>query len=447
MMEDISIIAVGGYDEVGRNMTAIRVGKDILVMDMGVRLDRVQIHEDTNVECLHSSDLISMGAIPDDSIMSNVDGKVRAIACTHGHLDHIGAISKLAHRYKSPIVATPFTADLINQEIKSEKIFRVDNPLIAMSAGKRYHITEDLELEFIRIQHSIVDCVFAALHTPKGAIVYANDFKIDRTPTLGEAPDFSRLRQLGKEGVLALITETTNAGVSGKTPSEQIAKDLVWDVLTGTEETRAGVLVTTFSSHIARIRAIIEAAHQIGRKPVLLGRSMEKYWNTAVRTGYAEKSNDLFVCGRRKNVDKALKKIMRDGKDKYLPIMTGHQGEPGATLSRVAGGETDYLVESGDRVIFSAGVIPQPMNVSNRHTVETKLKMRGARIYDNVHVSGHACREDHWELLRMINPEHVIPSHGNLVSHGQYLQIAEETGYSLGTNVHLVRNGQELIIS
>jgi ribonuclease J len=446
-MKDISIIAVGGYDEVGRNMTAIRVGKDILVMDMGVRLDRVQIHEDTNVECMHSSDLISMGAIPDDSIMSNVDGKVRAIACTHGHLDHIGAISKLAHRYKAPIVATPFTADLIDQEIKSEKIFRVNNPLIAMSAGKRYHITEDLELEFIRVQHSIVDCVFAALHTPKGAIVYANDFKIDRSPTLGEAPDFSRLRQLGKEGVLALITETTNAGISGKTPSEQIAKDLVWDVLTGTEEAKSGVLVTTFSSHIARIRAIIEAARKMGRKPVLLGRSMEKYWNTAVRTGYAEKSNELFVCGRRKNVDKALKRIMSEGKHKYLPIMTGHQGETGATLSRVANGETDYLVESGDRVIFSAGIIPQPMNISNRHIVETKLKMRGARIYDNVHVSGHACREDHWELLRMINPEHVIPSHGNLVSHGQYLQIAEETGYSLGTNVHLVRNGQELIIN
>jgi ribonuclease J len=446
-MKDISIIAVGGYEEVGRNMTAIKVGKDILVMDMGVRLDRVQIHEDTNVECMHSSDLIAMGAIPDDSIMGSVDGKVRAIACTHGHLDHIGAISKLAHKYKVPIIATPFTADLINQEIKSERIFGVDNPLIPMGAGKRYQITDDLELEFIRVQHSIVDCVFAALHTDRGTIIYANDFKIDRTPTLGEPPDFSRLRQLGREGVLALITETTNAAISGKTPSEQIAKDLVWDVLTGTEETKSGVLVTTFSSHIARIQAIIEAAHKIGRKPILLGRSMEKYWNTAIRTGYAKKSNDLFVCGRRKNVDKALKKIMTEGKDKYLPIMTGHQGEPGATLSRVSGGDTDYLVESGDRVIFSAGVIPQPLNTSNRYIVETKLKMRGARIYDNVHVSGHACREDHWELLRMINPEHVIPSHGNLVSHGNYLTMAEETGYSLGSNIHLVRNGQELVIN
>ena len=445
-MRDIAIIAVGGYNEIGRNMTAIKIGKDIVVMDMGIRLDRVQIHEDTDVESLHASDLIAMGAIPDDSIMEHVDGKVRAIACTHGHLDHIGAISKLAHKYKAPIIATPFTADLINQEIKSERIFGVDNPVIAMRGGETHQVTPDIELEFIRVQHSIVDCVFAAIHTRMGTILYANDFKIDRSPTLGEPPDFARLRALGKEGVLALITETTNAGISGKTPSEQIAKDLVWDVLIGTEESKSGVMVTTFSSHIARIKAIIEAAHKIGRKPILLGRSMEKYWGTAVRTGYAEKNNGLAVYGRRKNVDKAFKRIMNEGKDKYLPIMTGHQGEPGAILSRIAAGETDYMVESGDKVVFSAGIIPQPLNISNRFTIETKLKMRGARIYDNVHVSGHACREDHWELLRMINPEHVIPSHGNLVSHGNYLMMAEDTGYSLGSNIHLVRNGQELVL-
>lgn len=444
-MKDIAIIAVGGYNEVGRNMTAIRIGKDIVIMDMGIRLDRVQIHEDTDVESLHAADLIAMGAIPDDSILGSVDGKVRAIACTHGHLDHIGAISKLAHKYQAPIIATPFTADLINQEIRSEKIFGVNNTVRPMNAGERYQVTEDIELEFIRVQHSIVDCVFAAIHTDKGTILYANDFKIDRSPTLGEAPNFARLRALAKEGVLALITETTNAAISGKTPSEQIAKDLVWDVLIGTEESKSGILVTTFSSHIARIRAIIEAAHKMGRKPVLLGRSMEKYWGTAVRTGYADRS-DLAVYGRRKSVDKALKRIMTEGKEKYLPIMTGHQGEPGAIMSRVANGETDYLIESGDRIVFSAGIIPQPLNISNRHTIETKLKMRGGRIYDNVHVSGHACREDHWELLRMINPEHVIPSHGNLVSHGNYLMMAEETGYSLGSNIHLVRNGQELLI-
>lgn len=443
-MNNIEIKAVGGYEEVGRNMTAIRVDRDVIIMDMGLRLDRVQIHEDTDVERLHTSELISMGAIPDDSVMKNINGKVRAIACTHGHLDHIGAVSKLAYKYKAPVLGTPYTADLIKQEIRDEKLFDVTNEVITMNAGESYQVTPDIELEFVRVQHSIVDCVFAAIHTPYGVILYANDFKMDRNPTLGQPPDFVRMKELSKEGVLALITETTNAGISGKTPSEQIAKDLVWDALLGTAESKSGVLVTTFSSHIARIRAIIEAAHEMGRKPVLLGRSMDKYWGTAKRTGYAMNAKNLAIYGRRRSIDKFFKTMMQDGKDKYLPIMTGHQGEPGAILGRVANGETPYKVESGDKVIFSAGIIPQPLNRSNRYVVETKLKMRGARIYDNVHVSGHACIEDHWELLRMIKPEHVITSHGTFESHGKYLTMAEETGYELDYTVHILRNGQGL---
>lgn len=446
-MKDVEIKAVGGYEEIGRNMTAIRVGHDVVIMDIGLRLDRVQIHEDTDVERLRPSELISLGAIPDDSVMKNVDGRVRAIVSTHGHLDHIGAIPKLAQKYKAPIIATPFTADLINQEMKAERHSQANNEIVTMNSGNSRQIAPDIELEFVRVQHSIVDCVFAALHTPYGVILYANDFKMDRSPTLGQPPDFARLRKLEREGVLLLITETTNAGISGKTPSEQIAKDLVWDALIGTEETSSGVLITTFSSHISRIRAIIEAAHEMGRKPVLLGRSMEKYWGTAKRTGYAPtKESNLAVYGRRKSVDKFFKRMMEEGKDKYLPIMTGHQGEPGAVLGRVANGDTHYKIESGDKVMFSAGIIPQPLNRSNRYIVETKLKMRGARIYDNLHVSGHACVEDHWELLRTINPEHVITSHGNLESHGKYLMMAEETGYELGYTIHMLRNGQGLVL-
>ncbi|HNR59291.1 MAG TPA: MBL fold metallo-hydrolase, partial [Methanothrix sp.] len=230
-MKEIGIVAIGGYEEIGRNMTAIRVGHDIMIMDMGIRLDRVQIHEDTDLERLRPSELISMGAIPNDSVMKDVDGRVRSIACTHGHLDHIGAISKLAYKYKAPIIGTPFTTDLIKQEIEAEKLQATKNEVVTMNAGKKMQVSADVELEFIRVQHSIVDCVFAAIHTPRGVILYANDFKMDRSPTLGQPPDFARLKKLESEGVLALITETTNAGVSGKTPSEQIAKDLVWDVL------------------------------------------------------------------------------------------------------------------------------------------------------------------------------------------------------------------------
>ncbi|MDI6639689.1 MAG: RNase J family beta-CASP ribonuclease [Methanocellales archaeon] len=393
---------------------------------------------------MHSLDLIRAGAIPDDTIMNAARGTVRAIICTHGHLDHIGAISKLAHRYDAPIIGTPFTIELISQQISSERKFGTENELHTLNAGETFLITEDISVEFIRVQHSIIDCVFAALHTPQGIMLYANDFKLDRTPVLGDKPDFDRLKSLGGEGVLAMITESTNVQRSGKTPSEQIAHDLMLDVLLGMEETKSGVLVTTFSSHIARIKTIVDAAEKMGRHPLLLGRSMERYSEVARRLGYIDYSAE--VCGNRKSIDKALRKVMKEGKDEYLLIVTGHQGEPDAVLSRIANDSTPYEIESGDKIIFSANVIPNSLSAANRCVIETKLRMKGARIYDNVHVSGHASREDHWELLRMINPEQVIPSHGDLSMTSAYAELAEEAGYVLGDTVHVLRNGQELCI-
>src|SRR5512138_2455407 len=254
-MKDIGIIAVGGYEEVGRNMTAIRIGKEIVIMDMGVRLDRIQIHEDTEIENMHSLDLIQMGAIPDDKVLNTVDAHVVGIVCTHGHLDHIGAVPKLAHRYKAPIFGTPFTAELIKQEIESERKFDVANKVNAIKCGEITELSKNVAIELIRVQHSLIDCAFVAVHTPAGTILYACDFKIDRTPVIGEVPDFKRMKQIGKEGVLAMITESTNVNRSGKTPSEAVARDLVWDALLGTEETESGVIITTFSSHIARLKS------------------------------------------------------------------------------------------------------------------------------------------------------------------------------------------------
>ncbi len=445
-MTDIGIVAIGGYNEMGRNMTAVRVDEDIVIIDMGLRLDRVQIHEDVEIDKMHSLELIEMGAIPDDTIMKDVDGNVCAIVCTHGHLDHIGAISKLAHRYTAPIIGTPYTAALIKQQIDSERKFGVKNKILSVEAGGTYVVNENLSIELIRTQHSIIDCVFVVIHTPAGALMYACDFKLDRTPTLGEAPDFERLKSLGEEGVVALIVESTNAGRTGKTPSERIAHDMVRDVLLGTEESGVGMIITTFASHIARINSIIQFAEEMGRIPVLMGRSMDKYVVTAKKMGYIDFPNNVEIYGKRKDIDRAFKKIMENGKHKYLPIVTGHQGEPGAILTRVANGDTPYMIESGDRIIFSANVIPSPMTQANRYVVETKLKMRGARLYDNVHVSGHAYREDHWELLRMVNPEHVIPAHGTIEMHSAYIEMAEDAGYILGDNVHLLRNGEELYI-
>ncbi|KAF5410496.1 MAG: Ribonuclease J [Candidatus Methanocomedens sp.] len=445
-MTEIGITAVGGYNEMGRNMTAIRVGEDVIIMDMGLRLDRVQIHEDVEIDMKNSRDLINMGVIPDDRIMKQVGGKVKAIVCTHGHLDHIGAIPKLAHRYDAPILSTPYTTELIKQQISNEKKYKVNNKVESLPTGQIYEVSPQVSIELIRVQHSIIDAAFAAIHTPAGTILYANDFKIDRTPTIGEAPDFERLRQLGKEGVSLMITESTNSDRKGKTPSEKIAADMVSDVLLGTEEAESGVIVTTFSSHIARIKSIIDAAVEMGRIPVLLGRSMEKYVGTAEKMGFLKFPENLEIYGHRKSIDKALKRINDDGKDKYLPIVTGHQGEPGAILPRIASKGTDYKIEKGDKVVFSANVIPNPLTRANRYSLETKLAMNGARIYDNVHVSGHAYKEDHWELLRMINPEHVIPAHGDIEMHGHYMEMAEDAGYVFGENVHIMRNGEEILI-
>jgi len=443
----IEVNAIGGYEEVGRNMTAIRVNGDVVIIDMGLRLDRIAIHEDAEIEKMHSIDLIKMGAIPNDATLSQAKKSVKAIVCTHGHLDHIGAVPKLAHRYEAPIISTPFTAELIAQQIRVEKKFGVENPLYTLEAGQVYQITPDIAVEFVRATHSIPDPIFAVLHTPAGALVYANDFKLDRTPVIGEPPDFKRIKGLGKEGVLALIVESTRVQEAGKTPSEQIAKDLVRDVLLGTEEEGNGVLVTTFSSHIARVKTIFEAAREMDRRPLVLGRSMERYLGTAERMGYVELPSDIGIYGNRRSVDKVLRRVAQEGKEKYLPIITGHQGEPESMLTRVASDQTPYRVAPGDKIVFSAEVIPTPINAANRYSLDTKLKMRGARLYTDVHVSGHAAREDHWELIKMLKPNHIFPTHGDLTMTSSYVELAEDAGYSLRDNIHLLRNGQNIAVS
>jgi ribonuclease J len=441
---DIEIIAVGGYDEVGRNMTAVRCGKEIVIFDMGLRLDQVMIHEDAEVENMHSLDLIQMKAIPDDTMMNTVEGSVKAIVCSHGHLDHIGAIPKLAHRYNAPIISTPYTTELIRQQIAGEQKFGVNNKLFALKAGQKYTLSQNLVLEFVRMQHSIIETVTPVLHTPHGAIVYSCDFKLDRTPVIGEPPDFGRLSQIGKEGVIALIVESTYVELKGRAPSERIARDLVRDTITSYEDDKNAILVSTFSSHIARVKTIAECAHEIGRKPVLLGRSMERYSSTAEQMKLVAFPETMSMFGNRRTVDRTMRRMMKAGKEKFLPIVTGHQGEPGSILTRVVLGDTPYKVEKGDKVIFSAKVIPNPMNRGQRYMVEAHLGMSGARVHEDLHVSGHAYREDHYEFIHLLNPQHIIPAHGNIRMTSAYTEFASEIGYTLHNDVHIMSNGHRL---
>ncbi|RDI72786.1 ribonuclease J [Halopelagius longus] len=442
---EIEIATIGGYEEVGRQMTAVRAGDDVVVFDMGLNLSQVLIHDNVETEKMHSLDLIDMGAIPDDRIMSDLEGDVKAIVPTHGHLDHIGAISKLAHRYDAPVVATPFTIELVKQQVEGESKFNVGNDLVKMSAGETMSIGDSgqVELEFVHVTHSIIDAINPVLHTPEGAVVYGLDKRMDHSPVLEDPIDMKRFREIGREGegVLCYIEDCTNAGRKGRTPSESVARRHLKDVMTSIEDYDGGIVATTFSSHISRVSSLIEFAKDIGRQPVLLGRSMEKYSGTAERLGFVDIPDDVGMYGHRKSVDRTFKRIMKEGKENYLPIVTGHQGEPRAMLTRMGRGETPYELDEGDKVIFSARVIPEPTNEGQRYQSERLLKMQGARIYDEIHVSGHLREEGHYQMLDALQPQHVIPAHQNLKGFAPYVDLAESQGYALGRDLHVTRNG------
>ncbi|ATW89685.1 ribonuclease J [Halohasta litchfieldiae] len=442
---EIEIATVGGYEEVGRQMTAVRAGEDVVIFDMGLNLSQVLIHDDIRTEQMHSLDLIDMGAIPDDRVMSELEGDVKAIVPTHGHLDHIGAISKLAHRYNAPIVATPFTIELVKQGIESESKFSVDNDFVKMEAGETMSIgtSGQVDLEFVNVTHSIIDAINPVLHTPEGAIVYGLDKRMDHTPVIGDPIDMDRFREIGRSdnGVLAYIEDCTNAGKKGRTPSESVAKEHLRDVMQSIEDYDGGIVATTFSSHIARVKSLVEFAEDMGRQPVLLGRSMEKYSGTAERLEFVDFPEDLGMYGHRKSVDRTFKRIMKEGKENYLPIVTGHQGEPRAMLTRMGRGETPYELDEGDKVIFSARVIPEPTNEGQRYQSERLLKMQGARIYDDIHVSGHLREEGHFEMLEALQPQNIIPAHQDLKGFAPYVDLCESQGYELGRDLHVTRNG------
>jgi len=441
---EIEIATIGGYEEVGRQMTAVRAGDDVVVFDMGLNLSKVLLHDNVETEQMHSLDLIDMGAIPDDRVMSELEGDVQAIVPTHGHLDHIGAISKLAHRYDAPIVASPFTIELVRGQIDSEQKFGVENDLVKMEGGESMRIGDDgCELEFVHVTHSIIDAINPVLHTPEGAVVYGLDKRIDHDPVIQDPIDMDRFREIGREGegVLCYIEDCTNAGKKGRTPSESVARRHLQDAIHSMEDYDGGIVATTFSSHVSRVRSLVEFAQDIGRQPVLLGRSMERYSGTAERLGFVDFPDDLGMFGHRKSVDRTFKRIMNEGKENYLPIVTGHQGEPRAMLTRMGRGETPYDLEDGDKVIFSARVIPEPTNEGQRYQSENLLKMQGARIYDEIHVSGHLREEGHYEMLQALQPQHVIPAHQDMKGFSPYVDLASSQGYELGRDLHVTRNG------
>ncbi len=442
----VEICAVGGYNEVGKNMTAIKVGDDVVILDMGIHLENyIRYTEDEDIRNLSAKELIREGAIPDISVIDKWRKKVKAIIPTHAHLDHVGAIPFLSNKFNAPILCTPFTSAVINAIIRDEKI-KLKNKIKTLNANSVYHVSKDLKIEFINMTHSTPQTVMVALHTKDGIIIYANDFKFDNYPTLGKKPNFKRLEEIGKKGVLALIMDCTRAQQSVKTPSESVAKEMLRDVMIGTNSKGKAVIVTTFSSHLARLKSIIAFGKKMNRKIVLLGRSLAKYVNAGEEIGIINFSKEVEIVKFGKQIKRRLKKIMKEGKEKYLIVVTGHQGEPKSTLAKMIDKKFDFFFDKEDHVVFSCTVIPTQINIQNRDYIERVLRDYGVRVFKDIHVSGHAGREDLRDLINMVKPKHLIPAHGERSMELALVDLAVEIGYDKKKHVHLMQDGQMLAL-
>ncbi len=427
----MNIYAVGGYEEVGKNMTAVEVKDEVVIIDMGLRIDRMMIHEDTDVHSLEEQELRKIGAVPDDRIL---EGKnVVGIILSHGHLDHVGAISKMALKYHCPIVGRPFTANIVRQLLRDDD--QSDRNVITVEENG---MLGDFKFEFINVTHSIPDSSIVALYTREGDVLYANDYKLDPHPPLGEKTDFSKLKGVNPK---VLVIESVRVKEQRKTPSERIAVMMLQDFFYDEIFDFDCLISTTFSSHISRVSTLIETSKKAKRQPVLLGRSLCKYWNAAMEEGIV--SEDVIRIARRNAINKFLKEAVTD-RSQYSLIVTGHQGEPDAILSRIADGKTPYTFSHNDCIVFSASTIPNPVNEANRYKLETKLLMQNVRMVKDMHVSGHASKEDHRELLRIVNPEYIIPSHGEFDKLSAWGVLAEEEGYRVGRDLFILKNTQKM---
>jgi len=443
----LKIHAIGGYNEVGKNMTALQIDDDVILFDAGLFLPAiVGVQEREKVPTERG--MRSIGALPDDLYLEkhNLRDKVRAILVSHAHLDHVGGIPYLAPRYKAKVLGTPFTMEFLKTLLEDNK-HSLPNEIVRVKPNGHYFIKgkKDYRVEFINITHSTIQCALIAVHTPQGIIMYANDYKLDNSPVFGEKTNYQRLKELSKQGVKALIVDCLYAPDDRKTPSEKIAKGLLEDVFYTTENHKSAIIVSTFSSHIARLKTITEIGRKIGREVIFMGRSLSKYVNAANSVGQAPFRNQIYLASFRKQVEKTLKRISKD-RHRYLIVCTGHQGEPGAILDRLSRNQLPFKLNKDDQILFSSKTIPSPINEENKQELERRLKKSNVRIFDNLHVSGHGGREDLRELIKLIKPEHVIPSHGDIKKLTAGANLAQEMGYSLNKTVHILENGKEILL-
>lgn len=422
MTPKIKIIPLGGLGEIGKNMTAFECGTDIIVVDCGLGFPD---------EEMYGIDIV----IPDVTYLKANADRIRGIILTHGHEDHIGAIPYVMRELDAPIYATPLTAAIVELKLDEHDML-YNTQIFTKKAGDIFRLG-CFTIEFINVNHSIADAVALAIKTPLGTIIHTGDFKIDLTPVQGKMTDIVRLGELGNEGVLALLSDSTNVEKPGHSDSERKVGE-TFDKLFNNCSQR--IIVTTFASNVHRLQQIIDVAAKYGRKVGITGRSMENILRTASVLGYLTIPDDTIVD---------INLITKLPKDKIVIISTGSQGETMSALYRMAFSEHKQLnIEPGDRVIISASAIPGNENMISK--VIDELFHKGAEvIYDrhtDLHVSGHASQEEQKLMLALTKPKYFIPVHGEyrmLVKHA-------ELGRIMGVepkNILIAENGSVIELS
>jgi len=418
----LKIIPLGGVGEIGKNMTVIEYGSDIIIVDCGMSFPD---------EEMPGIDVV----IPDMTYIEKNAANVRGILITHGHEDHIGAVPYALQKLNVPVYATKLTIALIEQKLTEIKVDHAD--LNCVSPGDTIRLG-CFSVEFIKTSHSIAGACALAINTPIGTLIHTGDFKVDYTPIDGEPIDIARLAYYGSRGVLALMSDSTNVENEGHTPSERgIGKTFEHCF----DKAKGRVIVATFASNIYRIQQIADVAISFGRVVCFQGRSMVKIAEIAKELGYLQLPDESVVeVGQ-------LKKY-RD--DQICVITTGSQGEPMSGLFRMANSSHKVNVGKGDMVIISASSIPG--NEKSVGRVINQLYQHGAKvIYErmaDVHVSGHACKEELKLMLTLTKPKFFIPVHGEARHLYQHKELAEELGISeedifvteIGDVVELTRN-------
>lgn len=417
-MKTLSIFALGGINEIGKNMYVIEYGDDLVIVDCGGMFPD---------ESLLGIDLI----IPDITYLEENREKIRAMIVTHGHEDHIGGVPYFLKKINVPIYATRFTLGLIELKLDEHRLAR-DTKLVTIDSNSELEFGE-IKVSFFRVSHSIPDCLGIVFDTPEGRVVHTGDFKFDLTPENNQYSDIHKMAKIGQEGVLALVSESTNAERKGLTPSEQMVGDHLYEAFMKAD---GKIFVSTFASNVNRVQQVVEACIRTDRKLALLGRSMVNVVDVAIERGYLLVPEGMLI---------EAGEIENFAPEKVAILCTGSQGEPNAALARLATGNyRDASIYPGDTVIMAAS--PIPGNEKGVSKIIDNLFQLGAHVIygsgstTGMHVSGHGYQEDLKLMLTLIKPTFFIPIHGEYRMLHHHRELAESVGVEKG-NTFIIRNG------